>query len=66
MLNEINNFLVFIGDQKLYLQKTSEFAVPIRNVSTFFPFFLISKSTYDIAESEKSSVDVNTYITKYK
>lgn len=43
------------------LQKASEFAVPIRYMCTFFPLFLISKSTYDIAKGEKSSVDVNTW-----
>lgn len=58
MLNDISNIFEWV--RKINLQKTSEFAVPIRNMSAFFPLFLISKSTYDIAESKKSSVDVNT------
>ena len=42
------------------LQKPRKFAVSIRHMKTFFPFFIIAKCTYNISKRKKTFVDVNS------
>lgn len=51
-----------IGDSGSDLQKPSKFAVSIWYMNTFFPFFIITKCTYNITKRKKTFVNVNSCI----
>ena len=48
--------------RKVYLQETCQFAITIRNMSTIFPLFLISKDAYNISKSQQAFVDINAWM----